>query len=95
MVGICDNFTYIYVAIKTFVVGYHLNLLPDAILMSGHKLLWRSVENILAHRIRKSEVFAWDRNSYLTHVISPQKEIVHVNWVRSGCLGHHVTLSLG
>ena len=49
----------------------------------------------LAHQIRKSEVFAWDRNSYLTHVISPQKDIVHLNSVCTGCIGHLVTLSLG
>ena len=28
---------------------------------------------ILAYRIRKSEVFAWDRNSYLTNAIPPPK----------------------
>ena len=49
----------------------------------------------LAHRIRKSEVCAWDRNSYVTHVISHQKEIFHVNSVCIGCIGRHVTLSLG
>ena len=35
----------------------------------------------VAYWIRKSEVFAWDRNSYLTHVISPQKEIFHVYFI--------------
>ena len=54
---------------------------------------------ILAYRIRKSEVFTWDRNSYLTHVISPMgrinKENFHVNSVCIGCIGRHVTLSLG
>ena len=52
-------------------------------------------EKFFAYRKRKSEVFAWDRNSYLTHVISPQKEIFHVNAVCIGCIGRHVTLSLG
>ena len=41
------------------------------------------------------KVFAWDRNSYLTHVTSPQKENFHVNSVCIGCIGRHVTLLLG
>ena len=49
----------------------------------------------LAYRIRKSDVFAWDRNSYLTHVISPQKETFQVNLVCIGCTGRHATLPLG
>ena len=38
---------------------------------------------ILAYQIRKSEVFAWDRNSYLTHVISPRRSAgkIHVQLV--------------
>ena len=56
---------------------------------------WPLVYYILAHRIRKSKVFAWDRNFYLTHVISPLKECFHVNSVCTGCLGRHITLSLG
>ena len=32
-------------------------------------------------RMRKSEIFVWDRNSYLTHVISPKKETFRVNSV--------------
>ena len=51
--------------------------------------------NVLAYRIRKSEVFVWDRNSYLTCIISPQKETFHVNLVCIGCIGCHATLSLG
>ena len=49
---------------------------------------------ILAYQIRKSEVFAWNRNSYLTHVISPQKEFFHVNLVCIGCIGRNVTFTL-
>ena len=53
----------------------------------------------LAYRIRNSEFFAWDRNSYLTHVISLmgriEKEKYHVDSVCIGCIGRHVTLSLG
>ena len=52
-------------------------------------------KTFLAYRIRKSEVFACDRNSYLTHVISPQKETFHVNLVCIGCIGCHATLPLG
>ena len=29
-------------------------------------------ENILAHRIRISEILPWDRKSYLTHAILPR-----------------------
>ena len=29
--------------------------------------------NFLAHQIRKSMIFTWDRDSYLTHVISPRR----------------------
>ena len=54
---------------------------------------------LLAYRIRNSEFFAWDRNSYLTHVISPmgriEKENYHVDSVCICCIGRHVTLSLG
>ena len=60
------------------------------------KLLWRF---FLAYQIRKSEVFALDRNSYLTHVILPmgriKKKKVHMNLVCTGCIGCHVTLLLG
>ena len=48
----------------------------------------------LASRIRKSEVFAWDRNSYLTHVVSLKKENIHNNSVSTGCIGHCATMSL-
>ena len=58
-------------------------------------LIKQSIKLFLAHRIRKSEVFTWDRNSYLTHVISPQKEFFHVNSVCIGCIGRHETLSVG
>ena len=54
-----------------------------------------TIRHFLAYRIRKSKVFAWDRNSYLTHVTSPQKENFHVNSVCIGCIGRHVTLLLG
>ena len=54
---------------------------------------------LLAYRIRNSEFFAWERNSYLTHVISPmgriEKENYHVDSVCIGCIARHVTLSLG
>ena len=46
----------------------------------------------LAYQIRKSEVLAWDRNSYLTNVISPKKrKFLHefgLQWL-------YRTLSLG
>ena len=32
-------------------------------------------KHVLAYWLRKSEVFTWDRNSYLTHAISPMGEI--------------------
>ena len=52
-----------------------------------------------AYRIRNSEFFAWDRNSYLTHVISfmgrIEKENHLVDSVCIGCIERHVTLSLG
>ena len=38
---------------------------------------------------------ARDRNSYLTHVISTQKDICHVHLVCVGCIGLRLTLSLG
>ena len=50
---------------------------------------------IPSYRIRKSEVFAWDKHSYLTHVISPQKETFHVYSVCNGCIGCHAIFSLG
>ena len=60
------------------------------------------VENVFfAYRIRKSDVFAWDKNSYLFNVISPmgwikkRKENVHVKSVWIAYIGCHVTLSLG
>ena len=56
-----------------------------------HKLRY----SFLAYRIRKSEVFAWDRNSHLAHVISPKKENNHMNSVYIGCIGRRATLSLG
>ena len=31
----------------------------------------------------------------LSHVFSPQKDFFHVNSVCIGCIGRHVTLSLG
>ena len=45
---------------------------------------------ILAYQIRKSKVFAWDRNSYLT-----QKRKFSSEFVCIGCIGRHATLSLG
>ena len=49
----------------------------------------------LAYQIRTSQVFAWDKNSYLPHIISPKKENFHVNLVCIGCIEHLSTLSLG
>ena len=49
----------------------------------------------LAFQIRKSENLAWNRNSYLTHVISLQKDNFHLNSVCTGCIGRHATLLLG
>ena len=41
-----------------------------------------SGKNILALQIRKSVVFTWDRDSYLTHVISPGvKQKIHAQIV--------------
>ena len=39
-----------------------------------------NVYYFLAYRVRKSEFFAWDRNSYLTHVIWPKKKVFM--WIR-------------
>ena len=55
----------------------------------GIRMLWV----FLAYRIRKSEVFAWDRNSYLTHIISHQNDNFNVNSVCNGCIGYHIFLS--
>ena len=48
---------------------------------------------------QKSEVFALDRNSYLTNVILPmgrikKKKKITRNSVCIGCIGRHVALSL-
>ena len=58
----------------------------------------RRGKTFLAHQVRKSKVFTWDRNSYLIHVILPmgrmKKENFPLNFVCIGCIGHHITLSL-
>ena len=46
---------------------------------------------------KEIEVFAWIRNSYVTHVILPmgriKEEHFHMNSLCIGCIGHHITLS--
>ena len=44
-----------------------------------------SVQVLLAHQIRISEILPWDRNSYLTHVILPRLS----REVGIGCIGTH------
>ena len=52
------------------------------------------IKKFLAYQLRKSEVFAWDRNSY-PPMGEIKKETFHVNSVCIGCIGRHVTLLLG
>ena len=46
----------------------------------------------------RTEFFAWDRNSYLTHVISPmgriEKENYHVDSACIGCRGRHCDVAM-
>ena len=53
-------------------------------------ILWGSYLLFLAQAPDK-EIQDWDRNSYLIHVISPPKEIFHVNSVCIGYIGRHAT----
>ena len=48
----------------------------------------------LAHQIRKSEIFTWDRNSYLNHLILPMVKILKKPNITCdlciGCIGSYI-----
>ena len=79
-------------------VRWLLKLLP----ILWKNLTWYQWNKVEIHQkkafhiywIRKSQVFTWDRSSYLTPVMSPKKENCHLNSVCIGCKGRRITLSL-